>query len=113
MHPKTLYKEIERLIYSTQSILKENRENIINLLEVSHVVFGVIQVITTQYMSMRSVDYIFCPKFHRRLIGKAERHLCVWKSEYVSVFEVTVSWICLSGCYILSGRVEIREVSHS
>ena len=64
-------------------------------------------------MSIQQVDYIPCTRCYRTLIGETEKYLCVWTSESVSVFEVTINWICLGCGYNLEERVEIWEVRHT
>ena len=68
-------------------------------------------------MSIQIVEYIPCSRCFGRFLGKTGNFLCVWKSDIVSVFEVTITWICLNCHHIqderVGERVEIREIRHN
>ena len=53
-----------------------------------------------RYMSIQSVNYISCSRSSYRLIGKVETYLRVRNLGSVSVFEVTINWLCLYCCHI-------------
>ena len=56
------------------------------------------------------MEYIPCSRCDYRLIGKAEKYMCVGRFGEIRIFEVTISWICLHCYHIQSERVVIREV---
>ena len=58
-------------------------------------------------MSIQQVDYVPCTRCYRTLIGKPEKYLCVWASESVRVFEVTINCNFLACGYKLDERIEI------
>ena len=64
-------------------------------------------------MSTQQIHYIPCARCYRTLIGKTQKHLCVWASESVSIFEVTINWIYLGCGYNLEERAEDWEVRHT
>ena len=61
-------------------------------------------------MSIQTVDYILCLRCAYWLIGKIEKYLCAGRFETVSVFKVTINWVCLNYCHIESERIAIRKI---
>ena len=64
-------------------------------------------------MSIQSVEYIPCSMCAYRLIGRAEKYLCMGNFGEIKVFEVAISWVCLHCYHIQSERVEIREIRNN
>ena len=66
--------------------------------------------LSSEYISIKSVEYISCSNCQYNLVGKFEKRLQIAHIGSIVVFEVTTTWICLRRCQIQDERVHIREV---